>query len=152
MKRLRVYADTSVFGGCFDEPFAEASSKFFDLLRDGRFPLVVSAVTAEELGAAPEYVRAVLDRVPREHLEYHEVTAEMERLRDAYLNAGVLAGSSDADALHVAAATVLDADLIVSWNFKHIVHYDKIRGFNAVNRLNGYKLVEIYSPLEVVEP
>ena len=41
--------------------------------------------------------------------------------------------------------------MIVSWNFKHIVHYEKIRGFNAVNRLNGYKEVDIYSPLEVVE-
>lgn len=152
MKRPRVYADTSVFGGCFDEGFAEASSKFFDLVRDGRLRLVISAVTAEELGAAPEHVRAVLDRVSREHLEYHEVTAEMERLRDAYLEAGVLGQTSDADALHVAAATALDVDMLVSWNFKHIVHYDKIRGFNAVNRLNGYKLVEIYSPLEVVEP
>lgn len=152
MKRLRVYADTSVFGGCFDEAFAAASTKFFDLVGDGRFRLVVSAVTAEELGAAPEHVRAVLDRAPREHLEYHEVTAEMERLRDAYLDAEVLGRSSEADALHVAAATALDVDMIVSWNFKHIVHYDKIRGSNAVNRLNGYKLVEIYSPLEVVEP
>lgn len=151
MKRLRVYADTSVFGGCFDEEFAEPSSKFFDLVRDGRFRLVVSAVTAEEL-AVPEHVRAVLDRAPREYLEYHEISEAMERLHDAYLEAGILSAINDADALHVAAATVVDVDMIVSWNFKHIVHYDKIRGFNAVNRLNGYKLVEIYSPLEVVEP
>lgn len=152
MKQLRVYADTSVFGGCFDEEFAEPSSKFFDLVRDGRFHLVVSAVTAEELSGAPEHVRAVLDRAPREHLEYHEISEAMERLHDAYLEAGILSAINDADALHVAAATVVDVDMIVSWNFKHIVHYDKIRGFNAVNRLNGYKLVEIYSPLEVVEP
>jgi len=90
--------------------------------------------------------------VPSAQLEYHEITEEMERLRDAYLSAGVLGESSDADALHVAAATVLEVDLIVSWNFKHIVHFEKIRGFNAVGRLQGYKAVDIHSPLEVIEP
>lgn len=72
-------------------------------------------------------------------------------MRDEYLEAGVLSASSDADGLHVAAVTVLNVDLIVSWNFKHIVHFARIRGFNAVNRLNGYKEVEIYSPWEVIE-
>ncbi len=151
MKRLRIYADTSVFGGCFDEKFTLASKAFFAVVAQGRFRLVVSAITAEELAEAPAQVRALLELVAREDLEYYEISESMERLRDAYLAAGVLGESSEADALHVAAATVLDVDMIVSWNFKHIVHYEKIRGFNAVNRLNGYKEVDIYSPLEVIE-
>lgn len=151
MKEIRVHADTSVFGGCFDEEFSRASKAFFEQVRQDRFGLVVSAVTAEELVVAPDRVRAVLDAVPNEHLEYREVAESMEHLRDAYLAAGILGESSDADALHVAAATVLEVDLIVSWNFKHIVHFEKIRGFNAVNRLNGYKLVDIHSPLEVID-
>lgn len=151
MKKIRVYADTSVFGGCYDDEFSRASRAFFDSVTRGQFRLVLSAVTAEELAAAPERVRALLDSVPSEHLEYHEISSDMEQLRDAYLSAGILGDSSDADALHVAAATVLEADMIVSWNFKHIVHFEKIRGFNAVNRLNAYRHIEIYSPLEVID-
>ena len=149
-KPLRVYADTSVFGGPFDAEFARGSRAFFDELGLGRFRLVLSALTVQELLGAPERVRAMLDAVPREHVETHDVTEEMERLKSAYLSSGILSPSSDADALHVAAATVLNVDMIVSWNFKHIVHFEKIRGFNAINRLWGYKEVEIYSPLEIV--
>lgn len=152
MKTIRAYADTSVFGGCFDEGFEEASQRFFDEVAQSRFRLVVSATTAQELREAPEHVRAVLDVVPTEQLEYHEISEEMVELRDAYLDAGVLGEGSDADALHVAAATVLNCDIVVSWNFKHIVHFEKIRGFNAVNQMKGYKPIAIYSPPELIQP
>lgn len=151
MRTMRVYADTSVFGGCYDEKFRIASRQFFDEVARGRFCLIVSGVTAEELHDAPERVRAVLALVSPDKLEYHEITDEMEELQRAYLSAGVLSEASDADALHVAAATVLNVDMIVSWNFKHIVHFDRIRGFNAVNQMKGYKQIGIFSPMEVVE-
>lgn len=51
--------------------------------------------------------------------------------------------------LHIALATVADVDLLVSWNFKHIVRFDKIRLFNAVNLEQGYKPLAIHSPREV---
>ena len=38
-----------------------------------------------------------------------------------------------------------------SWNFRHIVNFQKIPRYNAVNTLNGYKEIAIYSPLEVIE-
>jgi len=53
------------------------------------------------------------------------------------------------DGLHIAIATISNIDIIVSWNFKHIVHYDKIRLFNSVNIESGYKSIDIYSPMEV---
>ena len=62
----------------------------------------------------------------------------------------MLEPKSAADAEHIAAATVAGVDLMVSWNFKHIVHFDKIRGFEAVNLLQGYKPIRIHSPREVV--
>jgi hypothetical protein len=67
------------------------------------------------------------------------------------LAAGVLGAASEADAEHIAAATVAEVDIVVSWNFRHIVHFEKIRGFNGVNTLKGYRALEIYSPAEVVE-
>ncbi len=51
--------------------------------------------------------------------------------------------------LHIALATVADADIVVSWNFRHIVRFDKIRAFNAVNMEAGYKALAIHSSREV---
>jgi len=151
VKRLRIYADTSVFGGCFDDEFQRISRQFFAEVASGRFIAVISTVTTRELLFAPEEVRKVLTDLPADQVEEIVIDEEVLSLRDAYLAAGVVGPASEADAEHIAAATVAEADLLVSWNFKHIVHFDKIRGFNGVNRLQGYRELEIYSPREVVE-
>ncbi len=151
MRLFRVYADTSVFGGCFDDEFQEVSRRFFQEVQDGRFLLIVSELTLRELDRAPERVQTVLKGLDPSHLELPETSVEIGRLRDAYLNAGILGPSSANDAEHVAGATVAGADIVVSWNFKHIVHYEKIAGFEAINLLQGYRPVRIYSPREVVE-
>ncbi len=151
MKRLRIYADTSVFGGCFDEEFAEESSALFDEIRAGKFLLVISLTTVRELSRAPEEVRRVLAELPPECVEVIDDSEEIARLRDSYLAAGVVGLASKADAEHIAAASVADVDIVVSWNFKHIVHYDKISGYQAVNLLNGYKPIRIHSPAEVID-
>lgn len=69
---------------------------------------------------------------------------------DTIRNSGVVTPKSMDDALHVALATVSSCNLIVSWNFKHIVHFDKIPKYNAVNTLNGYGPIGIFSPMEVI--
>jgi hypothetical protein len=148
---LRVYADTSVFGGCLDPEFDLASLQFFREVRAGRFFLVISAVVTRELIEAPEEVRQVLAQIPVDQVEEIEIDDEVTALRNAYLSAGVVGPASEADAEHIAAATVAEVDLVVSWNFKHIVHFDKIRGFNEVNKLKGYRVLEIHSPMEVIE-
>ena len=51
--------------------------------------------------------------------------------------------------LHIAIAAVAEVDVVVSWNFRHIVRLDKIRLFNGVNLECGYKPLTIYSPREV---
>lgn len=151
VKRLRVYADTSVFGGCFDDEFDSANEEFFREVRTGRFNLVISDAVVRELQEAPERVRRLLAELPEEHVELVTIDEEVASLRDAYLSAGVLGFAAAADAEHIAAATVAEVDLVVSWNFKHIVHFDRIRGFNGVNTLNRYRPLEIHSPREVVE-
>jgi len=80
-----------------------------------------------------------------------EVTAEALKLQQAYVDAGILSEKYSTDALHVALATVSQASLIVSWNFRHIVNFQKIPMYNAVNTLHGYSEIAIYSPLEVIE-
>ena len=150
MKRFRVYADTSVFGGCFDEEFAEESKAFFDAVRSGRFVLVTSATVLAELRRAPERVRMVLAHLPSDAVEFIELGPESEHLRDAYLEAGILRPVHRSDAEHIALASVAGVDFVVSWNFKHIVQFEKIAGYQAVNLMNGYREIRIYSPKEVV--
>lgn len=147
-----MYADTSVFGGCLDDEFSEDSSKFFEELQSGKFILVISETTLFELKEAPAEIREVLAKLPAESVEIIEAPEEIAALRDAYIEEGVLSEVSIRDAAHVASASVADVDMIVSWNFKHIVHFEKIRGFHSVNLIKGYRMVEIYSPREVIEP
>jgi len=150
MKKLRVYLDTSVFGGCFDAEFAAASRKLFEEIRAGRYTVVLSEMTLIELQRAPAEVRGLLERMPTDLLEQIALDDEVAALRDAYLAAGVVGPASSGDAAHVASATVAGAELIVSWNFRHIVNFDKIRAYNGVNLVRGYAALEIRSPQEVV--
>ena len=95
-------------------------------------------------------VPAVLTRLAPDTVERLFINEESERLLTAYLRAKVVGGQHSNDAHHVAIATVARADVILSWNFKHIVHWDRIRMFNAVNLREGYPIAEIRSPKEFV--
>lgn len=149
-RRDRVCVDTSVFGGVFDDAFAGISRRFFAEAAEGRRVVLLSEVTLGELRDAPELVRAFAASLSEGVVEELEFTKEMAELRDAYLAANVLGARWADDAAHVASATVARSDLIVSWNFRHLVKWEKIRAFNAVNLSQGYPLINILSPREVV--
>jgi predicted nucleic acid-binding protein len=149
MRKIRAYVDTSVFGGTADEEFATASRRFFERVRRGEFIVLVSQITVDELAAAPTTVQQVLKELASDALVLVPAGPEAAKLAQAYLDAGVLGHSSLADALHVATATVAGADLILSWNFQHIVNYARIHKYNGVNALRGYPPIEIHSPLEI---
>lgn len=147
---IRIYADTSVFGGVFDAEFEEPSKAFFRAVREARFVLVSSELVRQEIHAAPKKVQELFpDILPI--IDIAEVTAEALKLQHAYTEAGILSEKHSTDALHVALATISQASLIVSWNFRHIVNFQKIPMYNAVNTLHGYREIAIYSPLEVIE-
>ena len=150
VKLVRVYADTSVFGGVFDEEFQEASIRFFEQVRLGRFELVSSAIVQAEIEPAPDEVKAFFDDILRV-ARIVEVSHDAVALRQAYLEAGIVTRESADDALHVALATVSGCAVIVSWNFRHIVHYRKITLYNAVNTLKGFPGLGIHSPQEVID-
>jgi predicted nucleic acid-binding protein len=145
----RIYTDTSVLGGCEDEEFHEPSRRLLEAFERGEFTLVLSELTVRELETAPEGVRVVLDRVPEVHTEVLPLSREAEELAGAYIEDGTIGARMRADALHIALATVARVDVLVSWNFKHIVNLRRIHGFNAVNLKRGYPLLEIRTPREV---
>lgn len=150
MKKPRIYIDTSIVGGCFDEEFASESRALLAKVERGEVVLLVSDLLLDELSRAPDNVQALIDGLRADCVEYVTTNEEAQTLRMAYLAANVVGKASKNDAHHVALATVYSADMIVSWNFRHIVHYDKIRNYNGVNIREGYGSIEIYSPKEVV--
>jgi hypothetical protein len=149
MKKPHIYIDTSVIGGCFDVEFAEWSNGLMKDFAAGTFLPILSDVVAAEVQDAPEAVRERYNSLlSREH-EFVLVTEEVVELADAYQRKKILTPKFYDDGLHIALASVAEADLLVSWNFKHIVHFDKIRLFSSVNLALGNKPLQIYSPREV---
>jgi len=149
MRTIRVYADTSVFGGVFDREFRTASLAFFDQVKRRQISLFSSAIVREEISFSPKAVRELFASV-LENAEIIEITKSALDLRDAYLKAKIIPRKYANDALHVAAASVSGCPIIVSWNFKHIVHFDKIALYNSINILEGFPQISIHSPLEVI--
>ncbi len=150
MKRpVRIYADTSVFGGAFDPEFDVASAALFESARAGAFEMVVSALVVDELEGAPERVQSLFTDLARLVVRV-EVGVDAYELQQAYLEAGVVSRKSETDALHVATATVSGCRAIVSWNFKHIVNFRRIPLYNGINQVRGYGPIAIHAPPEVV--
>ena len=123
----------------------------FEAFKTGSMLLVVSDLTLVELESAPKEVREVLLSVPREHMEFIEFTEESSSLSETYLNEGVVSKKSRVDAQHIAIVTVSRVDVLVSWNFKHIVNLERIHGYNSVNMRLGYPTLEIHTPIEVLK-
>lgn len=150
MRKPRIYIDTSVIGGCFDSEFAEWSNKLFDEISKGLITAVISDVVLEELDGASENIQDVIKSIPDSNLEIISTNEECEFLASKYIEANAVSKKFSDDALHIAIATITGADVLVSWNFKHIVNYNRILKYNAINLINGYKTIEIRSPREVL--
>jgi len=147
----RIYTDTSVIGGYFDSEFEAASQALFRHFSAGKATLVISDITLLELAPAPERIRQLVDAVPSEYVEEVRLTSEAEELADSYISSGVIGASSRADAEHIATATIHRVTVLVSWNLKHIVNLERIHGYNSVNLRLGYPMIEIRTPIEVIE-
>lgn len=149
MRAQRVYLDTSVVGGCHDGEFAPWSRGLMDDFRSGIFRPVVSEIVTLEIEDAPVLMQETYEDLLRLDPDVLEVDEEEALLANQYLEREILSENYYDDAQHIALATVANVDILASWNFQHIVHFDKIRQFNAVNLEQGYKPIDIRSPREV---
>ncbi|OYU93004.1 MAG: PIN domain protein [Bacteroidetes bacterium B1(2017)] len=146
--RQRIYIDTSVFGGYFDEEFSEFTIPLFERIKDGDFVVLYSNVNQEELQNAPDNVKSLVKSLKKDFTEFIDTTEDAIDLANEYITEKVVGKTSFADCLHIALATLNRADFLISWNFKHIVNIERIRGYNSINIKNGYKQLEIRSPRE----
>jgi hypothetical protein len=149
MKKLRIYVDTSVIGGCFDPEFKPWSDGLMKDFSMEYFIPVISEVVKAEILPAPEAVRKQYERLMELEPEVLLLNDEVQQLAARYKALKILNAKFYNDLVHIALATVASVDILTSWNFKHIVHYDKIRQFNEVNMEQGYNPIQIYSPREV---
>ena len=150
MKKLRIYVDTSVIGGCFDPEFKLWSEALVEDFREGRYTAVMSDVTATEVAPAPGFVKSLHQELLGLPVELVRVDEDAVSLVQRYIERSVLGQRFLNDMLHIALATIAEVGVLVSWNLRHMVRLDKIRLFNAVNLEQGYKPLTICSPREVI--
>jgi hypothetical protein len=146
----RIYIDTSVVGGFFDEEFKDDTISLFERLDKGEIIFVVSDLLDLELINAPQKVRELLHNYSAEKFNRIELTEEAIKLADIYIAEKVVGKTSLEDCRHIAMATIDKVDVLASWNFKHIVNLDKIKGYNSVNLKLGYQMIEIRSPKDLI--
>lgn len=147
----RIYIDTSVVGGFFDEEFKEATIMLFQRLENREIIFVVSDLLDLELLNAPIHVKELLLQYPSVYFERIELSSEAVKLADTYIEEKVVGKTSIEDCRHIALATIHKVDVLASWNFKHIVNLDRIKGYNSVNLRLGYTMIEIRSPKDLIK-
>jgi predicted nucleic acid-binding protein len=145
----RIYIDTSVFGGYFDQEFEKETIPFFDKIIERRVKIIVSEILELELYRAPDHVWNFYESLPPYCIERVELTNEARDLSEKYILENVVGKTSLADCQHIALATIYKVDVLVSWNFKHIVNLERIRGYNSINFREGYQMTEIRTPKEI---
>ncbi|MBC8486082.1 MAG: PIN domain protein [Bacteroidetes bacterium] len=147
----RIYIDTSIVGGYFDEEFKEATNRLFQRLENNEIIFVISDLLDLELIDAPERVQELLYNYSANKFERISLTEEAIKLADKYIAEKVVGRASLEDCRHIALATINRVDVLASWNFKHIVNLNKIKGYNSVNLRFGYQMIEIRSPNDLIK-
>ncbi|MCL2029929.1 MAG: hypothetical protein FWG93_00125 [Oscillospiraceae bacterium] len=155
MRKQKIYLETTLFNFYFDKDrgFAHADTvKLFEEIAAGKYEAFTSRFVIDELNNAPEAKRDKMLSLIREHdIPILENTDEAARIANLYIAEKIIPHKYRTDGLHIAIATVNDLDMIISMNFQHIVKRKTKIGTGNINALNGYRAVEIYSPMEVVE-
>ncbi len=148
--KQRIYIDTSVVGGFFDEEFKDATQRLFGRLERDEVRFIISDLLELELIQAPRHVSDLLLKYPADSFERIELTQEVMDLADKYISEKVVGRTSLVDCRHIALATINRVDVLASWNFRHIVNLERIKGYNSVNLRLGYPTIEIRTPQELV--
>ena len=151
MKKDRIYIDTSIVGGFFDTEFEVETQLLFKRLIDREVIFIISDLLDIELERAPERVKNLLYKYSDDFFERVSLTNEAKELGELYVKENVVGPTSIEDCYHIAIATINNVDVLASWNFKHIVNFTRIKGYNAVNLKNGYNLLEIRNPKDLIE-
>jgi hypothetical protein len=155
MKVPRIYLETTMFNFPFAEDAPDKKNvvlKLFQEIREGKYRPYASKYVVDELSRAGEEKRLkMMGLIDTYQVDILPINEEIERLAAKYIEADIIKTDYFIDAAHIAAATVYAMDFIVSYNFQHIVKAKTIQMVRAINLLENYNEIGIYSPDEVIE-
>jgi len=148
---LRVYVDSSVVSGVFDEnDHPKRVAPFWKAVFDGKIRVVLSDVLDEEIENAKPHVREFYRTIPKSQIERIVSTDESDALAEKYITEGIVSKNHLTDCEHVSLAAFAKVDVLVSFNCEHIVKLNRIHKYNAINVLFGLPQIEIRTPDEVI--
>jgi predicted nucleic acid-binding protein len=155
MKKIKLYLETSFISAAIDDRNPEKKKytlRLIDEIMHDGYEAFISRITIVEINKSdPVTLHKLIEVVRKISPQELTIDVEVQSLAEKYIKAGVVPAKYDADAVHIAVASVYDLDVIVSWNFEHIVKFKTKRDVMGINVLNGYREIDIYSPLEVVK-
>jgi len=154
VRKQKIYLETTMFNYYFDEDRdAHADTvTLFEECAAGKFEPYTSDYVIDELEQAPTDKRdKMIALVERYNITVLAASEEIVTLAKRYISDGALPQGSQTDARHIAAATVNAMDMIISLNFRHIVKEKTIRITSAINTILGYKIIDIETPMEVID-
>jgi len=150
MKKLKIYLDTSVISHLQapDTPERMADTlHLWEDLKTGLYEVYISNVTIDELNDCAEPKRSfMLDELKKIPLNVIQAETKVEELSHEFVRLGILKEKSIDDCMHIATALLAKCDVIVSWNFKHIVNDKTIEGVKTISKTRGFDGIKIYCP------
>ena len=153
IRKPKIYLETTLWNFMFTDDAPEKqeiTQRFFQQL--DLYEIFISDLVLAELQQTLEPKRSdMIDLINSKKPAILEISEEVEQLAQKYIEAEILTDKHKNDILHIAVAVVNDLNMLISWNMKHIVRVKPRQGINAVNRLFGYKEIEIVNPQEIVE-
>lgn len=155
MRKLKIYLDTSVISHLKQDDVPEKMQDTLTLwskIKAGEYEVFISDVTLDEIDQCYEPKRTLM----LEYLDSIEYTVlnvneEIYDIAYKFIENNVLTTKSFDDCRHISCALVNECDVIVSWNFKHIVNHRTIKGVKLISAITGYNEVSIYSPTILIE-
>ena len=148
--KLRIYLDTSVFSAYADERLPDRQQQTRDFWRRlGEFEPSTSELARTELSLTTDQSRRRALLRLLDEVEVMPILAEMTSLAQHYVGEGVFALADVNDALHVAAAVLMRQDVLVSWNFRHLVNRRRRAQVNEINVRAGLPQLDIVAPPEL---
>lgn len=151
---MKFYLDTSVFGGIFDKEFEYDTAEFLKYVREIRAEVIYSNIVVKELEQSPEHVKNVIQLLEVEkkiNTRRININDAAENLAKTYIEEGALTEKCEEDARHIALASIYDEiDILISWNFKHMVNFMRIKQYNSINLRLGYRNIDIRTPKEAI--
>lgn len=126
-------------------------TRYLIFIENRRIKIIYSDILEEELDLAPEHVKLKATKTLLKAAYIKAITEEMVDLARMYMQVGTLTEKSFNDALHIAIATIAGTSAVISWNFKHMANFIRIQPYNAINLQAGYRMINIHSPMEIIE-